>query len=426
VPAALLGDGERIRQILLNLVGNAIKFTDNGEVAVDVSRAPSGDAMASDRAGEAASPGLATPIVFTVRDTGIGVPAAKQQLIFEAFTQADGSTTRKYGGTGLGLSISLRLVRMMAGTLAVESTPGRGSAFTFTLPLATAEAPAPVRTMAPLEGRRALVLDDHDVNRSILQELLGVWGVSVEGAADVPSALALVEASEAAGTPFDVAIIDRHMPGQDGFAFAERVQAQDRQLPLLMLTSDRELGDLARCGTLGITRHLTKPARPRDLCEALGEMLGQVRPAAGTSDPSTGATPPPRVLRVLLAEDNQVNQRVACAMLRKRGHQVTVAANGAEAVDAVRETTFDLVLMDVQMPEMNGFEATAHIRGLERGTGRRLPVVAMTAHAMAGDRERCLAADMDGYLTKPITFAALVAEVERFGADTGDALPTAV
>jgi CheY-like chemotaxis protein len=314
---------------------------------------------------------------------------------------------------------------MMAGTLAVESTPGRGSAFTFTLPLAAAEAPTPARMMAPLEGRRVLVLDDHDVNRNILQELLGVWGVSVEGAADVPSALALVEAHDAAGTPFDVAIIDRHMPGQDGFAFAECVQAQDRHLPLLMLTSDRELGDLARCGTLGITRHLTKPARPRDLCDALGEMLGEVRPAA-TAARDTGAPPPPRVLRVLLAEDNQVNQRVACAMLRKRGHQVTLAANGAEAVDAVRQTTFDLVLMDVQMPEMNGFEATAHIRALERGTGQRLPVVAMTAHAMAGDRERCLAADMDGYVTKPITFAALMAEVERFGADTGDALPTAV
>ncbi len=404
VPPALVGDGERIRQILLNLVGNAIKFTDEGDVSVDVSRGATGDA----------------PVVtFTVLDTGIGIPADKQALIFEAFTQADGSTTRRYGGTGLGLSISLRLVRMMGGTLDVQSTPHRGSRFTFTLPLVpapVAAAPAPV--MVPFDGRRVLVLDDHEVNRNILLELLGVWGLSVAGAADVPAALALVAAHDAAGTPFDAAIIDRHMPGQDGFAFAERVQSRPGRLPLLMLTSDREVGDLARCERLGIARHLTKPARPRELCDALGALLGE-RPEP---EPASGTTPvpapPPRVIRVLLAEDNLVNQRVACAMLRKRGHLVTVAGNGLEAVDAIRGQAFDVVLMDVQMPEMNGFEATARVRDMERHSGRRLPIVAMTAHAMAGDRERCLAADMDGYITKPITFTALVTAVERYaGAD---------
>ncbi len=426
VPPALLGDGERIRQVLLNLVGNALKFTDRGEVAVDVSRAVAAAGGPGDARSDARGAAQAGPIVFTVRDTGIGIPPDKQQLIFEAFTQVDGSTTRRYGGTGLGLSITLRLVQMMGGVLRVDSTPGCGSVFSFTLPLAPAVGPAAGRTVAPLEGRRVLVLDDHEVNRSILQELLGVWGLSVAGAPDVPSALALVAAHEAAGTPFDAAIIDRHMPGQDGFAFAERVQTGDGRLPMLMLTSDREVGDLARCELLGITRHLTKPARPRDLCDALGAMLGERAPLESDNGRGPLAGPPTAVLQVLLAEDNLVNQRVACAMLRKRGHQVTVAANGLEAVEAVRAGGFDVVLMDVQMPEMNGFEATAHLREIERGSGRRLPVIAMTAHAMAGDRERCLAANMDGYVTKPITFAALVSEVERFGSVGGTPARTAV
>ncbi|HTU99397.1 MAG TPA: response regulator [Luteitalea sp.] len=412
VPPGLIGDGERLRQILLNLVGNAIKFTDAGDVSVDVSR-------------RRAAEGAGDTVLFTVRDTGIGIPAEKQQLIFEAFTQADGSTTRKYGGTGLGLSITLRLVKMMGGALEVESIPNRGSVFAFSLPLLEAEAAPTHRPGVPLDGRRVLVVDDHDVNRSILQELLGVWGVDVSAAADVPSALALLE-KRPTDAPFDIVVLDRHMPGQDGFAFAEQARGRGHRLPVVMLTSDREYGDLARCEALGIARHLTKPVRPRDLAEALQDVLGEApTPTAVRPLQADGPTAPCQVLRVLLAEDNQVNQRVACAMLRKRGHHVEVADNGRDAVAAITRGTFDVVLMDVQMPEMNGFEATASIRASERSSGRRLPVIAMTAHAMAGDRERCFAADMDGYLTKPITYAALVAELERFGPDTTD-LPAAV
>jgi signal transduction histidine kinase/DNA-binding response OmpR family regulator len=420
VPLGLMGDGERLRQILLNLVGNAIKFTDSGEVAVDVSRRPreTGPGTSADGSG-------GDLVLFTVRDTGIGIPPEKQELIFEAFTQADGSTTRKYGGTGLGLSITLRLVRMMGGTLEVESHPGHGSVFAFALPMVAAEAAPAARPGVPLDGRRALVVDDHDVNRSILQELLGVWGVDVAAAADVPSALALLERMPA-DAPYDIVVLDRHMPGEDGFAFAEQARGRGHRLPVVMLTSDREYGDMARCEALGIARHLTKPVRPRDLAEALQDVLGQAPQPTSVRPSTTDApTPPARVLRVLLAEDNEVNQRVACAMLRKRGHQVEVAGNGAQAVEAIAREVFDVVLMDVQMPEMNGFEATASIRASERGSGRRMPIIAMTAHAMTGDRERCLDADMDGYLTKPITYASLVSELERFGTPPVD-LPAAV
>jgi CheY-like chemotaxis protein len=419
VPQGLMGDGERLRQILLNLVGNAIKFTDSGEVAVDVSRRPreTGPGSSADGTG-------GDLVLFTVRDTGIGIPPEKQDLIFEAFTQADGSTTRKYGGTGLGLSITLRLVRMMGGSLEVESHPGHGSVFAFALPMVEAEAAPAARPGVPLDGRRALVVDDHDVNRSILQELLGVWGVDVAAAADVPSALALLERMPA-DAPYDIVVLDRHMPGEDGFAFAEQARGRGHRLPVVMLTSDREYGDMARCEALGIARHLTKPVRPRDLAEALQDVLGQAPQPTSVRPLTTEApTPPARVLRVLLAEDNEVNQRVACAMLRKRGHQVEVAGNGARAVEAIAREVFDVVLMDVQMPEMNGFEATASIRAGERGSGRRMPIIAMTAHAMTGDRERCLDADMDGYLTKPITYASLVSELERFGTPPVD-LPAA-
>jgi signal transduction histidine kinase/DNA-binding response OmpR family regulator len=404
VPVALMGDGDRLRQVLLNLVGNAIKFTHDGAVTVEVTPAA---------AGASARDGAARAVLFSVRDTGIGIPPEKQQSIFEAFTQADGSTTRRYGGTGLGLSISLRLVKMMGGSLTVESAPDRGSVFAFTLPLQEAEAAAPARVLAPLGGRRVLVVDDHDVNREILAELLGSWRVAVATAPDGATAMRLLDTTES-DPPFDLLIVDRHMPGEDGFALIERVRALPRRPAVLMLTSDIEVGDLARGEALGVARHLTKPVRPAALAAAMSEVLGGVAVEAHLAADAVTPTAA-QVLRVLLAEDNQVNQRVACAMLRKRGHHVTVANNGREAVDAVARETFDVVLMDVQMPEMNGFEATHSLRERERGTGSRLPILAMTAHAMTGDRERCLAAGMDGYVTKPITYAALVAELERFG-----------
>jgi two-component system sensor histidine kinase/response regulator len=366
-------------------------------------------------------------VKITVRDSGIGIPPEKQRLIFEAFTQADGSTTRKYGGTGLGLSISVRLVQMMGGTLSVESEAGQGSTFAFTCRLglgATAVEPRPDAAVT-LGDVRALIVDDNGVNRGILAELLQGWGLGVSAVDSAQAAIDSIEAEQARGAPFHLAIVDRNMPGMDGFALIEQLRRTPESSPpaVLMLTSDRQLGDLARCRQLGVAVHLIKPVRPEELEDAIRRVLISrpiAVPAARVASPAAAPVDAPlagiRVaLRVLMAEDNRVNQLVAVAMLKKRGHTVTVVDNGRLATEAVMHETFDVVLMDVQMPEMNGFEATLRIREQESQTGRRIPIVAMTAHAMTGDRERCIDAGMDGYITKPITMAALISEVESFG-----------
>jgi signal transduction histidine kinase/CheY-like chemotaxis protein len=419
VPDALVGDAERLRQVVINLVGNAIKFTEAGEVAVEV--------VLDDAAGQTPQ---ACALRVAVRDTGIGIAPDKQALIFDAFAQEDGTTSRRFGGTGLGLAISSRIVAMMGGAIAVESTQGRGSTFSFglRLPLADPEAIAP--SMPPstdhrIAGCRALVVDDNDTNRRILDEVLRGWGVSVTTAADGDAALHHVEAARARDQRYDILLVDVHMPGMDGFTLVGELQARYgiAGTAILMLTSDRRPGDSARCKALGVSQHLIKPIKHDELRRAVQALVDDRvnRPATTPAAGAPGAVPAIRRLRVLVAEDNVVNQRLAVAMLARLGHDAVIAADGADAVAAVARERFDAVFMDVQMPTMTGFEATAAIRAAEQDTGSRVPIVAMTAHAMAGDRERCLAAGMDDYVTKPVSLAAIDAALTRLAAATAAA-----
>jgi PAS domain S-box-containing protein len=397
VPEMVRGDSNRLRQIVVNLVGNAIKFTDEGEIAlkVRVETQEGADCM----------------LHFVVSDTGVGIPAEKQKLIFEPFSQADTSTTRKYGGTGLGLTISARLVEMMGGTLWVESEMGRGSQFHFTARMGTAEKVIEVGAIAPpeiLRGVKVLVTDDNRTNRRILEGMLKRWEMKPTSVDDGEKALMELSSALEAGEPYGLILTDMHMPKMDGFALIERI----RQLPelstaiIMMLTSVGHRGDAARCQELGIAAYLLKPIRQSELREAIARVLG-ARDQNGAIPLITryslgDALEPMAALRVLVAEDNTVNQRLATRLLEKRGHRVTITSNGREAVEALANHSFDLVLMDVQMPEMDGFEATAAIREKEKHNGVHIPIIALTAHAMKGDRERCLAAGMDGYLSKPI------------------------
>jgi signal transduction histidine kinase/CheY-like chemotaxis protein len=418
VPEAIVGDAERLRQVLINLVGNAIKFTDAGEVTVDVTR---------DGGAEAATDSCV--LRFAVRDTGIGIAPDKQGLIFDAFAQEDGTTSRRFGGTGLGLAISSRIVAMMGGAIGVESTQGIGSTFGFSLrlPIADPEAlveAAVVSTDAnQVAGRRALVVDDNDTNRRILAEVLRGWNVEATMAASGESALQEVEAARERGHRYDILLVDVHMPGMDGFALVAELQARFGVAgsAILMLTSDRRPGDSERCRALGVTQHLIKPIKHDELRRALNALIDE---REGRSTPASNAgavlaqAASMRRLRVLVAEDNAVNQRLATAMLARLGHEAVIAGDGADAVAAVAQHQFDVVFMDVQMPTMSGFDATAAIRDAERGTGVRVPIVAMTAHAMAGDRERCLAAGMDDYITKPVSLAAIDGALRRLFATT--------
>src|SRR5881275_1581922 len=398
VPHLVRGDPTRLRQVLMNLIGNAIKFTEEGEV--DVSAA------------WVASHGERASVRFRVRDTGIGISEQQRATIFDEFTQADASMTRRYGGTGLGLAIARRLVGLMGGELTVTSEVGRGSEFSFTLPFpveASAGAQAPGRT-ASLGGRRLLVVDDNETNRRILRDMLGAEGVAVHEAHRADVGLEALHRAATAGTPFDLAILDAQMPDRDGFelATAIRADAQLARTRLLILTS---------AGQRGIQAYLTKPIARADLIEAVGTVLAGTPSAAGGADLVTrhSIAESRHTLRILLAEDNPVNQQVATAMLLKRGHQVDVVANGREAVDAVAAEHYDVVLMDIQMPEMDGFEATARIRALPQGG--TLPIIALTAHALSGERERCLERGMTGYLAKPFKAHELFAVVEGRGGD---------
>jgi CheY-like chemotaxis protein len=402
VPDALVGDQGRLRQILVNLVGNAIKFTASGEVVVDVSREPAGESEVAVR--------------FAVTDTGIGIAPEQHHHIFDAFAQADGSTTRRYGGTGLGLAISSQLARMMGGRIEVQSGMGRGSTFRFTARFALATELEPDdRKSVELEGLRVLVVDDNATNRRIVRDMLRAWRMSAHTADSGSTALVLLENAAREGERFPLVLLDAHMPDMDGFAVAERIRS-DPSLAgatVMMLNSAGHQGDLARCRELGVGAHVTKPLRHSELLDAVMTALGRVVAAAGEA-PAPAALPDHgRRLRVLLAEDNPVNQKLAVGILAKRGHSVRVAQNGREAVEAVEEQPFDLVLMDVHMPEMGGFEATGLIRQRERANGHRLPIVAVTARAMTGDRERCLEAGMDDYLTKPMKVKDLLAIIDR-------------
>jgi two-component system sensor histidine kinase/response regulator len=406
VPDAIVGDPVRVRQVLANLIANAIKFTDVGHVLLEIREDARGEGC--------------TKLHFTVGDTGIGIPLEKHATIFEAFSQADGSTTRRFGGTGLGLTISATLVQMMAGKIWVESTEGVGSTFHFTASFDTSALADPAPRPISLTELPVLIVDDNAVNRRILQEQVSRWHMTPTVVKDGVAAIDALVAAARAGSPFRLVLLDSNMPEHDGFWVAEQIAARQElcSATIMMLTSSGHYGDAARCRELQIAAYLTKPVNGPDLFDAVLRALQSTpaheRSPASSAPPS--ATEPhatARHARVLLAEDNVVNQRVAVGLLTRRGHTVTVASNGVEVLQALEHDTFDLVLMDVQMPEMGGLEATAAIRQREERTGGHLRIVAMTAHVMTGDREKCFAAGMDGYLSKPIDRQMLYAVVEQ-------------
>jgi two-component system, sensor histidine kinase and response regulator len=401
VPEIALGDAHRLRQVLTNLVGNAIKFTERGEVVVHCERVP--------------EPGEAIRLRVRVSDTGIGIPPNKLRTIFEPFTQADGSTTRKYGGTGLGLTICQRLVELMGGRIWAESEPGRGSTFLFEVRLERARGSIERAIVLPvdLKGLPVLIVDDNATNRRVLAETVRHWGARPTCSASGPEALDELRWAAGNGTPFSLVLLDGMMPEMDGFMVAERI-GKEKSLAgvaILMLTSADRQGDAARCRDLGVASYLVKPVKPAELNRAIAAALSAQSPEREVIAPqlTPEATPAGRRLRVLVAEDNAVNQHVIVSLLKKSGHDVTVTGDGRQALAALATAgPFDLVLMDVQMPEMDGFEATQAIRDGELGTGFHIPIVAMTAHAMKGDRERCLASGMDDYVSKPVQRAELV------------------
>ena len=416
VPDALVGDLHRLRQVVVNLIGNAIKFTEQGEVVLRVERASPAEPRE-------ASPDLL--IHFSVRDTGIGISREQQARLFQAFSQADTSTTRKYGGTGLGLAISARIVERMGGRMWLESEEGRGSTFHFTASFGRArEAKTQRAERAELRDLRVLVVDDNATNRRILEGMLSSWGMRPTLVDGGRAALSTLERAREEGRPFAVILLDAMMPEMDGFTLAERIQlGSEAGATLMMLSSAGRREDAERCRALGVAAFLGKPVRQSTLLDAiltaLGPALGEPARAVRSEEP---APEPSRAsLRLLLAEDNAVNQRLAASLLEKRGHRVVVVGNGREALAALDEQPFDAVLMDVQMPEMDGFEATAAIRVREQRAGGHIPIVAMTAHAMQGDRERCLAAGMDGYVAKPLDAKELFLALESVAAPTSSA-----
>ena len=402
IPDGLVGDPHRLRQVLVNLVGNAIRFTDTGEILVRVDGEVTGDGMAD--------------LDIQVTDTGIGIPLAKQRDIFQAFTQVDGSTTRRHGGTGLGLTISSQLAGLMGGRLWVESEPGVGSQFhvTVTLPVSTARldtADPPHRD--DLAGMPVLVLDDNATNRRILMEMMTNWGINVVAVGDAGAAL---DAS-AAVTPWRLILLDDQLQGASGYDVAAAIRRDPRHAstPILMLTAAGRARD-ARTDRAAIDDYLIKPVGQTALLHTLRSVIGEHggedrTPAAPVQAPTRAA----RALDVLVAEDNPVNRRLAQHLLERRGHVAHFVENGREALAALEQRDFDLVLMDLQMPEMDGFETTAAIRASERGGTRTLPIVALTAHAMQGDRQRCLDADMNGYVAKPIKPVELFEAIDRDG-----------
>jgi two-component system sensor histidine kinase/response regulator len=408
VPEHLVGDLGRLRQILVNLIGNALKFTQRGEVLLLVEKR-------RDLSKE-------VELQFSVRDTGIGIAKDKQSEIFAPFTQADGSTTRLYGGTGLGLGIAARLVEMMGGQIWVDSELGRGSTFHFTVRFGIAEDRNQERRVLDpevLQDSSVLIVDDNKTNRIILLEMLTQWGVRAEAVDGARTALAAYDRAYTANLPFDLVITDLHMPGMDGFGLVEEIRRKpgSTRIPILMLSSGSQPSDRARCRDLSIAAYLTKPVQPSELLDALLDELAKEkpeRPKGITLPQPIGGEGDP--LKVLIAEDNAVNRLLARRLLEKHGNTVRVVENGQEALVAIEQERPDLVLMDVQMPVMDGLEAIHAIRAEEQTSGLHLPIVALTAHAMKGDRERCLSAGADEYLAKPIRAAELFAALGRMRA----------
>jgi len=405
VPPLVMGDPGRVRQILVNLVGNSIKFTEAGEIVVDVRLVNKTDDEVE--------------IHVTVSDTGIGIPEDKQQKIFEAFEQVDNASTRQYAGTGLGLAITSQLVQKMGGRIWVESTLGKGSAFHFTLKLGlSAQSKKPKNGLAnyDLTDLPVLVVDDNATNRQILADTLRSWGMIPTTVADSAEAIQAVARAREQGKPFTLALIDFLLPDMDGFQLTEKINnTPGLAIPtIVMLTSGGQRGDAARCRELGIAGYLLKPVKQSDLFAAIVRTLNRnaEEENANTLTTRHSLRESHRPLHILLAEDNLINQKLAVRVLNNMGHSVVVAQNGEEAVARYQKENFDLILMDIQMPKMDGFQATAAIRNLEAQTGRHIPIVAMTAHALKGDEERCLAAGMDGYVSKPIKLQELFRVIE--------------
>jgi two-component system, sensor histidine kinase and response regulator len=395
------GDPGRLRQVVVNLVGNAIKFTEKGEVRLSA-------CLEKEQNGNSV-------VHFVVADSGIGIPVEKQEVIFEAFAQADVSTTRKYGGTGLGLTISKRLVEIMGGRIWLDSREAQGTEFHFTVPFrraAAPRAPAPLASAETFQATRVLIVDDNRTNRLILEGVLARWkmkSTSVDGA---EKALAELLSAQQAGAPYTLILVDVLMPGMDGFELVQHIRERPElsAATIMMLTSLGQRGDAKRCRELGVSAYLVKPIRHGELHEAIGRVIGAGKQpdleALVTRHTLRESARRPH-LRVLLAEDNAINERLISKLLEKRGHTVRAVKTGRGAVQALETDRYDLVLMDIQMPEMDGLEATAAIRQRERITGGHQPIVALTAHAMKGDQERCLAAGMDDYLSKPVRTDAL-------------------
>ncbi len=405
VPDVLVGDALRLRQVVTNLVGNAIKFTDQGEVVVRVT------------AEEQTAVDVCLHVQVT--DTGIGIAADKLPLIFAAFTQADNSMTRRFGGTGLGLTISAQLVALMGGKVWAESMVGQGSTFHFTVRCgrsdeATVRVPA---QLAELDGMPVLVVDDNATNRGILKDALAHWRMEPTAVASGFLALAELRRAADAGTPFPLVLLDAMMPEMSGFAVVEEIRKDPRLAgaTIMMLSSGDQMANAARCRELGVAVYLVKPIKQAELLEAILTALSltPVKKPEGARAAAPALPEDRRRFHILLAEDNAVNQMVAVRLLQKRGHTVVVTGNGREALTALEDETFDLALLDVQMPEIDGLEAAAIIRKKEQGTNRRLPLIALTAHAMKGDRERCLAAGMDAYVAKPLRANEFLETIDR-------------
>ncbi len=445
VPDAVAGDALRLRQVITNLVGNAIKFTDHGEVVLDVEVAGSEDDKVTseddkvtrwqgDKVKEPTdssvtqsschpvtlSPCHLVTLSFKVSDTGIGISADKQRLVFDAFTQADSSTTRRFGGTGLGLAITSQLVALMGGRIWVESELGTGSTFHFTVRLAESPEGQPVKVLNErmnLDGLPILVVDDNATNRLMLEEVLTNWGMRPTAVSNGITAMEAMKRAAAYGDPFMLVLLDAFMPEMDGFTVAAQIK-RDPELShatIMMLSSADRTGDASRLRELGVVCYLRKPITQSELFDAILTAMGAAPKDAPESLRAAGASTPQgqRSLHVLLAEDNKVNQQLAVKILQKRGHTVVVASDGTEALAAMKRESVDLVLMDIQMSQMDGFAATAAIREQEKTTGGHVPIVALTAHAMKGDREHCLAAGMDAYITKPLRAEELFEIVAR-------------
>jgi two-component system, sensor histidine kinase and response regulator len=408
VPDHLSGDLGRLRQVLVNLVGNAIKFTESGEVVVEVKKEKEENRIAT--------------LHFQVRDTGIGIPKEKQRMIFEAFTQADGSTTRQYGGTGLGLAITTRLVELMGGRIWLESEPGTGSAFHFTtrFPVCEAMAKPQADSQTPADSRilrdlRVLIVDDNETNRLILMEMLKGWGIRPQAVGSGKAGLVALKEARHQGHPFQLILTDLQMPEVDGCGFIKAVRAreEDRSVPALLLSSNALPGETAKCRELGIAGYLTKPVQPSELRDAILSTLATPAAVEVILENGAGTSSGGRGLKVLVAEDNHVNRLLIVRLLEKHGHRAVVAENGQEALELLEREKVDVACMDVQMPVLDGLVTMRTIREKEITSGGHLPIIALTAHAMKGDRERCLDAGADDYLTKPVRTAELLEALDQ-------------